>query len=248
MVNQVRTLLLNEAAAAVPGPGEEYVPAAYRPVRLPANLRAARAALFGKAPDRTSLNLTLARVLAVLHASRFAADVTAADPRITYDPRLPADVWALRGAYATTITGAAPVGWGGAGSFLSPERAYGSWAVTTTGTGGYSLTTADVVTVSGNVVASTLGDAVPLPGSNLLLVVPAAAAGRWEVTLLVPPVFNWVGAAAAEGAGVFSPSTSAADRRWFAAWSDPNEPAPVRAAALALALAARTGELYATGA
>lgn len=91
MVNEVRTILLNLRPAAAPPPaGEEYVPADYRPAVLPPALAAARAALFGAAPTRAGLNLLVGRLLAYLHSSPLAADVTAGDARITYDPARPA--------------------------------------------------------------------------------------------------------------------------------------------------------------
>lgn len=243
MTNAVRTWLLNESAAASPVPGEEYVPADYRPAALPPAIAAARRSLFGFGADRAGMNLTLARVLVFLHASRFARDVTARDARITYDPRKPADVWDAVGASVATIDGPPAAAWHGSPSFRSAGRAYGDWHVVTDGAGGYTATTAGGAVKSGAVVTGTTGDVVPLPGSDLSLVVPEDAAGVWRATLLVPPAHDWASAASASGDGVFNPQASVAEAGWFVAWSDPNEPAPLRAGALALALSERIREL-----
>ncbi len=168
MTNHVRTLLANVAAApsGTTIPGEEYAPSTFVPARLPAALLRAREALFGAGADRVGINLNLARLLAFLHASRFTDDVVAADARVTYDPARPVDVFGLLGATVTTVSGAAPKGWRGARTFQTPGRAYGYWDVITDGVGGSN---------QGDVTGLTAGDAVPLPGSDLLLVVPTAA-------------------------------------------------------------------------
>jgi len=91
MVNHVRTLLLNSPSASPPyAAGEEYVPMDFVPAVLPQYLQDVRSTLFGENADRASLNLQLARLLSCLHASPLMDDLTADDPRISYNPTEPA--------------------------------------------------------------------------------------------------------------------------------------------------------------
>jgi hypothetical protein len=85
MVNHVRTLLVNRTGHGnASGPGEEYTSPAYREVPLSTPLRAIRAALFGRDPDRDTLLFRVRQFLAVLHSTELAEYVTADDPRLTY--------------------------------------------------------------------------------------------------------------------------------------------------------------------
>jgi hypothetical protein len=179
--------------------------------------------------------------MALLHRGPFAADVTAADARVSYDPRRPAGpVFAALGPAADN-----PVaGWQGEASFPAAGRAYGRWGVETDGGGGAVVTPAGGGAVTTTVTPTAVGDAVALPGSRLSVVVPAGAAGVWVVTLLTPPPHRLAASVAAltTTTGLFKPGASAAEARWAAAWADDNPPL-VRAQAAALALAARTAEL-----
>lgn len=242
MVNHFRTTLLDLAPAVSVGPGEEYVPPDYKPASAGRNLTDARSALFGPGVDRAGYNLTAARIIAYLATSQFAADTVRDDARLTYDRFRPLDVWQSLGAAFTTTAGDDPVGWSGVAAFRSAGRAYGEWDAVTDGAGGYTVTPQGGQVTSGSVATSDLGDVVPLPGSTLGLVVATGSAGRWRVTLLTPPAHSWSSAAATEATGVFNPQASEDEAAWFAAWSDPFAPAPLRAAVLALAVAARTSE------
>lgn len=247
MVNQVRTLLLNArpwVGTDLPY-GEEYVPDEYLVRRLTPPLIAARAALFGSNPDRAGLNLTLARILAVLHTSPFVSDVTADDARITYDPARPVDVFGSLGP--AVLEGTEPVSWAGSARFVDSGRAYGRWTVTTDGAGNYEVTPYGTGVLStGTVTASDVGDAVPLPGSYLNAVVPTDASGSWSVALLTPPTHSFVTATGlTDTVPLFRPSGGTREAAWYAAWNG-RGPSWHRAAALALALAARTNELGAS--
>lgn len=243
MTNSVRTCLLNQRPWTGSGrpPGEQYVPASYTPRVLPADLDAARTALIGAGADRAGINITLARILAYLHASRFFRDVVAADPRITYDPMSPAPIWDAIGPFAA---GPGTVTWSGISSFDAPGRAYGKWTVTANGSGSATVTLDDgSPPVTGPVETIPTGDRVWLPESNLGIVLPTATAGTWPATLLAPPAYSFLSAADLSGAAsMFRPSAGGSETIWYQTWSG-NGPIPDRAGALALALAARILEL-----
>lgn len=244
MTNHVRTLLLNLSAEAVgTTPGEEYVPRDFRPAALPADLQRASAALFGPGADRAGRNVQLARILSYLHASPLAEYVTAADARLTYRPDTVTGVFDRMGSTVTNVSGSPAVGWSGAPTFPAPGRAYGAWAVTTDGAGDYTVIGAGESLREGAVDPTTAGDAVPLPGSRLSLVVGVGAAGQWRAELLVPPAHNFADAARDGDPGsVFRPARSGAEALWYGTWHD-SPSAALRAGAFALALAARTHDV-----
>lgn len=238
MTNSVRTCLLNLSAwtGAVPPPGEECVPSAYRPRQLTGTAQRARAALYGAGADRAGMNLTLARLMAYLHASPLHLWVTADDPRVTYDVRTGPGLFGALGPSAVP----APVGWVGAPEFADPGRAHGAWEVATDGAGGYTVSSADRGPVSGQVTAAAAGDAVPLPGSTTAVVVPTGFSGTYSAELLVPPRHHFVALAELTGAAdLFRPNGTTADRAHHAVWTGDGPPL-LRAGAAALALAART--------
>jgi hypothetical protein len=244
MVNHVRTLLLNLPAVSEidPPPGEEYVPPAYVPKFVEGPLADARAALFGAGADRAGMNLTLARVLGYLHASALGADAFIADPRITYDPARPGSVF---GSVGPAVTSGPPIaGWMGAAGFAAPGRAFGTWTVVTTALGAYTVVPGGIdPPQSGPVAVVATGWAVPLPGSQLLVVVPAGTAAEWTVTVLAPPAHDWTEIAdLTDAQGLFRPGAGGSESNWYAVWADDGPPAD-RAVAAALALSARTAEL-----
>lgn len=244
MVNHVRTLLLNMSAeTAGTTPGEELVPTAYRPVTLPGALQRASTALFGAGADRAGKNLQLARILGYLHASPLADYVTAADARLTYHPDRVTTVFDRLGTTVTMLSGAESTGLAGAAEFAVPGRAHGSWVVTTDGAGGYTVAGTGVQDAQGSVAPSDLGDAVPLPGSRLSLVVVTGGAGSWRVALTVPPPHNFTAVVETGDPGaVFRPARSGAEAAWLGAW-DGSPVVALRAGAFALALAARTQDV-----
>ncbi len=86
MINRLRTLLMNASAFGSPGfpfPGEEIIPAEYRPRSLPPYLQAVRSILFGSNPDRLYTNYRLAQYTGLLHVAGLE------DPAaVSYEPRL----------------------------------------------------------------------------------------------------------------------------------------------------------------
>lgn len=246
MVNHLRTLLMNMAPGGS-APGECYVPPAFRPVVLPTDLAAGRRWLFGRNADRAGVNANLARLLAFLHASPLAPDVTAYDQRVSYDPARPAYAWGSVGPAAATVSGGDALGFAGDRSFRGEGRAYGEWAVSA------EAGTVRVVTVGGqNYATDSPADgpvgswAVPLPGSDLSVLVPADADGAWRVTLYAPPAYCFTAATGADPDAVFRPSRGGREEVWadtFAAGPTAAE----RAAAYALALAARVEAVRTTG-
>lgn len=89
MVNHARDLFLNLAglpATPYTYPGEEYIPPAFNPLRLPAWMQILRSAIFGVRPDRAMMNLRAQELILPLHDTDLADYVTALDPRITYVP------------------------------------------------------------------------------------------------------------------------------------------------------------------
>lgn len=243
MTNHVRTLLLNMPPEAVgTTPGEEYVPRDYRPAQLPADLQRAAQALFGAGADRAGKNIQLARIAGYLHASPLAEYVTATDARLTYRPGAPASVFDLLGATVTNVTDDPAEGWLGAATFAAPGRAYGVWQVTTDGAGNYTVT-GQGATTSGGVTTTSTGDAIPLPGSRLSLVVTTGAAGAWAASLLAAPAHNFVEVVTTgDPDAVFRPGQSGSEDAWYAAWNE-SPVAALRAGAFALGLAARIQEV-----
>lgn len=86
MINHARTLLLNVNGTGVfqDVPGEEFIPANYRNVKLPTSLQRAKAALYGPSPDRYMGNYRTRELMQMLHSTELVDFVTAFDPRITY--------------------------------------------------------------------------------------------------------------------------------------------------------------------
>lgn len=230
--------MLAEAVGTTPG--EEYVPHDYHPVNLPADLRAASAALFGVGADRAGKNLQLLRITGYLHTSPLAEYVTEVDSRLTYRPDRPVSVFDQLGATVTNVSGSEAVGWSGRAAFNTQGRAYGSWNITTDGAGGYTVTATGGEPRTGFVTEADAGDVIPLPGSGLSLVIETGAAGEWVAALLTAPDYNFTAAAeTGDPDAVFRPARSASESTWAAAWVD-SPMAATRAAAFALALAART--------
>ena len=89
MINHARTLLLNRDGNKRPGSSfflEEYVPTAYKPVKLTGALQSVRAILFGSNPDDAFMNYRLHQFMKILHSNEYVEYVTALDSRISYLP------------------------------------------------------------------------------------------------------------------------------------------------------------------
>lgn len=134
MVNHVRTLLLGVSGSNSPGsnfPGEEPVPADFRPSTLAAELKNVRACLFGSRPDRLYLNYRLRQFMTLLHATELDEHVRKFDSRITYKPGEAEDLFA--GRFGVSVEGSElPIYF--SGQFAVDEalgRAQGQWRVST---------------------------------------------------------------------------------------------------------------------
>lgn len=244
MTNHVRSLLLNMLPEMVgTTPGEEYVPKDYRPVNLPHELRQASEALFGAGADRAGKNIQLLRITGYLHASPLSDYVTELDARLTYRVGKPGAVFDQLGTTVVNVSGSEAKGWSGQPTFPVAGRAYGSWVVTTDGSGGFTVTGVGGEPRAGFVTDAGTGDAIPLPGSNLSLVVETGAAGEWSASLLVAPTYNFASASlTGDPDAVFRPARSDSEAAWASAWND-SPVAALRAGAFALALAARTFDI-----
>lgn len=243
MTNHVRCHLLNDRPWSGPTRpvGEEYIPADYVVRRLPPNLAVARELLFGHGADRVGRNLTLARLMAFVHASPLFEDVLTSDSRITYDPNRPSRAFDSVGP---SVTGPDIVGWVGTAAFDETGRGYGSWTVVADGAGNYTVTEPDGSDpVEGAVTVIDSGDLIPLTGSLLNLVVPTGASDTWEAAVVARPTHTFAALSElADASSLFRPSGTEAEQRWYRIWIGGGPPA-LRAAAAALALAARTEAL-----
>lgn len=111
MLNQVRTLLLNQPntpSYSTSYPAEELVPPAYGPVLLPSPLAAAWSILFGNNPDRLFLNYRLRQYMTLIHSTELAQYVYAKDPRVTYWPIRDASLFDNYNPTITQTDGGAP--------------------------------------------------------------------------------------------------------------------------------------------
>jgi hypothetical protein len=88
MINHARTLLLNQdkSRAHSADLGYEYVPAEFKPAKLPQALTAVRKILFGAAPDNYFLNYRCRELLSYIHQTELAEFIYRFDPRVTYWP------------------------------------------------------------------------------------------------------------------------------------------------------------------
>ncbi len=88
MINHGRTLLLNRPRNGRPSnsfPGEELIPADYRPVAYPSWIVRYMNVLFGRNSSALFVNQRLAQILTVMHSVEDFADyITELDSRITY--------------------------------------------------------------------------------------------------------------------------------------------------------------------
>jgi hypothetical protein len=87
MFNHARTLLMNisgESGFMPNYPGDELIPAEYRPAQLPGWLDVFRMRFFGATPDRAMLNYRVAEIMQTIAATELQSYVLALDPRITY--------------------------------------------------------------------------------------------------------------------------------------------------------------------
>lgn len=253
VINHVRSLLVDLKPGGAAWPGEEHVPAEYAPRPLSAELKSVRRILFGEDPDRLMVNYRAAQLLACVHAGRLAPYAYASDPRVTYEP----------GGWAGLFEPAnfAPV-------VIGPDRLYppdGNPRATVSGTPQAPDASGKCryrflvfhTPENGKFVRSRHsptfaeethldGPLIPLPGAGLTLRVPRAEGDdSWDVRVDLRPrrqPADLVAAAEKMGAGSWQALFGRAGEPFATfrnAWQDGRE-TPLRAAALALALAYAT--------
>ena len=93
MINQARTLILNDIASNRPELGtfgEEYVPEEYRKLDYAGSLKRIRDVLLGTAGDPLYENYRMAQYMSIMHANQYAEElVLGLDLRYTYRPFAP---------------------------------------------------------------------------------------------------------------------------------------------------------------
>jgi hypothetical protein len=88
MINDTRTILLNEAGPRVGTksiPGDEYIPA-FTVIDLSQALKPVDRVLYGANPDYEGKVYRITQYMKILHNSGYEDYVLSSDPRITYDP------------------------------------------------------------------------------------------------------------------------------------------------------------------
>ena len=106
MLNEVRSLLLNQAAPA--GGlyvGEEPIAADFHPPKLPDYLQHVRTCLFGATPDREMLNYRGRQLLTLIHSTELRAYLKDFDSRVSYD--FTGNVYGAGRAFVPVIVSAA---------------------------------------------------------------------------------------------------------------------------------------------
>lgn len=89
MINHVRTLLLNQHPDTA-GPtdiGYEYIPASFKPLRLPTALETVHKILFGNKPDNYFRNFRAHEILSYIHQTELDVFTRQFDSRVTYWPQ-----------------------------------------------------------------------------------------------------------------------------------------------------------------
>jgi hypothetical protein len=257
--------LLNLAGAS-PGdlvvPGEEYVPATFTSINLPANLAAYRNLIFEPGADRALYNLRLAQLLACVHATELDAYARDLDSRITYwPPRTPAGrLWraaTMEAALRQTLGAPCAAAFTGSPQvFAVSGPLYYQWTVNLTDASHASVI--QVAPQSSTVVntysiVGGLSTPVPLTHSNLSLIFPQPTPPfpiSWSVTALARPLRD-IGAVLAGLNVLGTPNDLFGGGEPFATfrslWLQLTVPAPHRLAAWVLALGYRLQAVYQSG-
>lgn len=197
MINQLRTLLLNQPANTiqVPSyPGEEYVPSTYAPKTLTGALATVSKLLFGVAPDRALLNLRLRQLLGIIHTTELAEYVYALDPRVTYWPPQnnslftlldsPPAIVHVSGTKDLYVVGSSP-------PFTAEEQLYFSYLIEVVDGANVEITplVAPVpIVTSPYVITAGLSNVIAFPGSDLSFRFQAGVGSIWTVTWLAYPI------------------------------------------------------------
>jgi hypothetical protein len=202
VVNHCRTLLLNQAREAYGAetPGEEVVPAEFRPRRLGSAAARVRAALFGEQPDRYRLNYRLAQLMPFVHASDLHPVSVADDPRLTYWP--PTATWqpfagVAGAASARARTAEAEAGdLAVTGAFVGDGPLLHRWRVTRTAADEVEVRRLAVQAPPTTLQVSFPGnrsEQFPLDGTGLAATLAGAEGASWEVTAVLIPRPGLVG-------------------------------------------------------
>ena len=203
MINHIRTLLLNESGGLgypIDYPGEEYVPADYAPVALPAALDGVHAALFGrKDADRAFKNLRLRQITTLLHAEPTLKEyVSYFDSRVTYFPDIKKDLfnYLLKGPVITLVSRNYDVVLGDVTTKATSNRIFHTWQCKVNSGSSVAVTYSDG---SGNTVtgvytytvgASGLSDPLQLPETTIKQAFSPVTGFEWKVDLLMQPVLS----------------------------------------------------------
>lgn len=230
MVNHLRTLLINRAAASLAfGPGYQHVPADFVSVRETDAVQQARRHLFGASPDSLMLHYRVQQLLRVLETSRFADHITLYDNRLTTDNQ---QVWedSLFGPSVTKrLVGASDPFF--SGSQTSPDAS------------GICVHRFDVefdppdtvrirrgpggVVVEERQVASSAGMTLPteLPETGYRISCPSEEAGRWIVQTSERPTTgpkDWLASIRSlsheRTLELFGDVSMEPNKSWWAAW------------------------------
>lgn len=196
MINHARTLLMNVSGRTSQRqePGEEYIPASYRPVELPSYLQTARKLLLGVSPDRYFLNYRVRELMHYLHQTELSDYVYALDPRVTYWPEINAPFFGA----ATKINAPQVAGPTGAQLFFSGRLVANNAIGRCAQNYNVSLYNAPALTLkiaqgtketnTELTVTNNLSQAVPLGDCGLSVRIgKPEAAVHWTVTTLARP-------------------------------------------------------------
>ena len=196
MINQLRTLLLNQPSGAIPPisyPGEEYVPTGYSPPVLTDALATIHSLLFGRTPDRALLNLRLRQLLGIIHTSELAEFVYALDPRVTYWPDTNESLYTFfaSGPIITVIAGTSTLYL--AGNAFTPtnnEKLYYNYLIDVTDGSHVAVvdqTISGPLVVYGYTITAGLSSLVPLPNTTVQFQFQTGVGAQWNVSWLTYP-------------------------------------------------------------
>ena len=245
MINHFRTLLLNQPGPSPVADGEEYVPASFQPVTLPAGLALVRQAIFGIAPDRRMLLYRTRQLLTCVHAGPLAPFVYQLDERVTYWPWANNKLVLQPSLQVLTPPGAPAAALRGTPQPEDGGKLVRSWRVT------LNIGTVTVIADTGQTALLTPPNGVvALPGTNLTLEIPAAATPgtTWTAIVTLRPSIGLPGLVAQlsqAGTALDSLFDVAAPEpygSWGRIWAS-HRPLPDRLAAVTCALVYRTNDL-----
>ncbi len=260
MVNALRTVLLNIDGSISLGkdyPGEQYVPADFRPRKLPGVIQRVRNLLLGSDADRALLNWRLQELLTCVHTTDMGNFALALDPRITYLPfNSNLMTRKLAGPIAKKISAPTQALYfqGNPAPIKGSGKIYFKWRLTLVDSTtarvtrqsevGSSAATIDVPYT----ITDGLSSDIALDGADLAVKVESGVGGTWDIELLTGPARTLKTAFDAAETGLTGTDQSAvfdgpAPYDTFKAVWETHDQLPYRIAALTLALGYRINEL-----